>query len=328
MSSPFTDIGQHLFIGIEGQALALTTRGLLRTVQPGGVVLFARNIDSAPQLRELCRQLRRELTRPPLVSIDQEHGHVNRLRNIIGELPGIAALKESGQTRAAREFGRQTGRQLRELRLNMDFAPVLDLELFDETCDNALRNRCWGRTAEEVSAWAGAFLDGLQAEGVAGCAKHFPGLGASQHDSHERLPAVLRSREELLRQDIEPYRRLMGRFDAVMVGHGLYPSLDSRPASLSATIMSGLLRQQLGFGGLVVSDDLEMGAITQFGAFEDAVVEAFQAGADMMLVCHSAAKVEAAYEALARSRISRGRFAESLRRVQEFRRRWVVGQAN
>ena len=314
MSKTFSHPGQHLFVGFAGRDLDASARRLLITVQPGGVVLFARNVGTAGELRRLGQALRTELTYRPLVAIDQEHGRVNRLRDIAGELPTIAELKREGLPERVEEFGRTIGRWLHQFCVDVDFAPVFDLDA--STADNALRDRCWGKTAAEVIRWAGAFLEGLEREGVAACPKHFPGLGRATQDSHEKLPTI----HEDVTEDIEPYRHFMRRLTAVMVGHGQYPAMDTRPASLSHTIITGLLRRQLGFTGLVLTDDLEMGAIARL---EDAVVEAFNAGADMLLVCHTPEKILAAHEALIKGRISRERFAESQQRIQQFRNEWI-----
>jgi beta-N-acetylhexosaminidase len=330
-SNQHTQIGQHLFVGFPKTELTLQTRRLLNTIQPGGVVLFARNIDNTVGLRALGKALRTEFGYRPLIAIDQEQGRVNRLRNVVGEVPTIADLKKPGDVGRAREFGRTTGEWLRKFRIDVDFAPVLDLELFDKTTDNALHERCWGKTADEVTRWAGAFLEGIEGEGIVACPKHFPGLGGAALDSHEKLPTIIRSREQLLSEDIAPYPRLMNRLPMIMVGHGHYPAFDGekpRPASLSRTIITDLLRHQLGFTGLVLTDDMDMGAISQFGSVEQAAVEAFDAGADIILVCHSAEKMLAAHEALTKAvesgRIKPERFTQSQERIEQFRRKRVL----
>jgi beta-N-acetylhexosaminidase len=325
------DLGQHLVIGFPGTKLTAETRRMLESVQPGGIVLFARNIGTAGELKMLTRALRTEFAYRPLIAVDQEHAAVNRLRNIIGEVPTIAEIKKSGNAEQAEDFGRTTGRWLHQFGIDIDFAPVLDLELFGAKTDNALRERCWGRTWDEVSRWAGAFLEGLEREGVAACPKHFPGLGGATLDSHEKLPTITRTREQLLAEDVAPYRKLMRRVTAIMVGHGHYPVFDgkkARPASLSTRIVTEFLRNELGFDGLVLTDDMEMGAISQICPFEEAVVDAFNAGADMILVCHSKDKVLAAHEALMKatesSRILPQRRTESQRRIQQFRDEWIA----
>jgi beta-N-acetylhexosaminidase len=333
-ASPHTHVGQHLCIGFSGTQFNAETRRLLRSAQPGGVGLFARNVGSATELRALGHALRTECSYRPLVAIDQEQGRVNRLREIIGEAPTIADIKKSGNVEQAEEFGRTTGRWLHQFGIDIDFAPVFDLELFDRKTDNALRERCWGTSADEVTRWAGAFLEGLEREGVAGCPKHFPGLGGATLDSHEQLPTVRRTREQLLGEDVVPYSKFMRRLTAVMVGHGHYPAIDGekpKPASLSRGIITNVLRKQLGFSGLVLTDDMEMGAISQGGPFDQAVVDAFLAGADMILVCHTAEKVLAAHEALSKAvesgRISSARLNESQRRIHQFRDQWIAHKA-
>jgi beta-N-acetylhexosaminidase len=330
-SSPQAHVGQHLFIGFSGTQFNAETRRLLRSVQPGGVVLFARNVGSAAELRALGGALRTVCTCRPLVAIDQEQGGVNRLREVIGEVPTIADIKRSGNVEQAEEFGRTTGRWVHQFGIDIDFAPVFDLELFDGKTDNALRERCWGTSADEVTRWAGAFLEGLEREGVAACPKHFPGLGGSTLDSHEQLPTIRRARGQLLGEDVAPYVKFMRRLTVIMVGHGHYLAFDGekpKPASLSRAIVTNLLRKQLGFSGLILTDDMEMGAISQVASFAQAVVEAFLAGADMMLVCHTAEKALVAHEALTKAvesgRIRRARLDESQRRIQQFRDQWIA----
>ena len=189
-------------------------------------MLFARNVESAAQLRDFCGALQREFPFRPLVAIDQENGRVNRLRDIIGEIPTIPQLKRSGVLEQVEDFGRMIGHWLHQLRIDVNFAPVLDLELFDEKTDNALRERCWGRTADEVIHWAGAFLDAMERENVIACPKHFPGLGGATLDSHENPPTITRSREQILHEDALPYATWIRRLNMIMVGHGHYPAFD------------------------------------------------------------------------------------------------------
>jgi beta-N-acetylhexosaminidase len=329
MPTPTTNIGQHLFIGITGREISDQARSLLNTIHPGGVVLFARNVGDEDDFRQLTRDILTQSPTPPILAIDQEGRRVNRLRNIIGEHPGIAELKQTGDPAAARQLGQTIGQHLRQFQINLDFAPVLDLEHFDADTDNALRERCWGTTPDEVAQWAGAFLDGLQAAGIAGCAKHFPGLGDSRQDSHEELPTIHRTADELT-ADIAPYRHLLQKLPVIMVGHGHYIAFDGPtpiPASTSPRIINGILRQQLGYTGLVVTDDMEMGAITRDGNLGEAVVEAFMAGADMILVCHMSHSIQTAHEAFTKAvesgRITSERLAESQQRIAAFRRRWM-----
>ena len=248
-----------------------------------GVVLFARNIVSAEQVRDLTRELHQfDLT----VAVDQANHRVNRLRDFV-KLPTIAEVKTSGDPVG---FGKRVGETLRELGFDMDFAPVVDLDYGAK--DNALQERCWGTTPAEVVKWAGGFIDGLQAEGVAACPKHFPGLGRATLDSHEALPVI---REKDLSHDIRPFEELLPRCRYVMVGHAQYLALDTVPASLSRAIVTGILRDRLGFRGTVLTDDLEMKAIRSVGK---AATQAIAAGADAVLVCHNPDQIREAHAAL------------------------------
>ena len=319
MSATIANPGRHLFIGVTGTDLTPATRRLLKTVQPGGVVLFARNVDNAGQVRDFVRALHDALPIRPLIAIDQENERVNRLRNIVGELPTLADIKQAG---TAEQFGVAIGSSLRDLGIDLDLAPVLDLELAGGQVDNALRGRCWGRTAAEVVRWAGAFITGLESTGIASCPKHFPGLGAALQDSHEQLPTITRSRDQLLTEDIRPFAELASRLSALMVGHGHSVAVDDqtpKPASLSTAITGDLLRRQLGFTGLVVTDDMEMGAITRAGNFAAAVTGAIQAGSDMVLVCHTPDLILAAHEALVKMKIPE----PATQRIERFRKKWI-----
>ena len=290
--------GQRLFVGITGTDLTPATRQLLETVRPGGVVLFARNIDTAVQVQRLTTDLRALLGAELLIGIDQENARVNRLRPILKAVPLIADVKRAKDPGDAAHFGAQIGVALHSLGINLDFAPVLDLELFGADVDNALRDRCWGATAPEVVDWAGAFMEGLQGQGVLACPKHFPGLGGARTDSHEQLPVIDRTAVELWEQDVQPYRALLEQCHAIMVGHGCYPAVDANlPASLSPRIITGWLRERLGFKGLVITDDLEMKSIPNVAR---AAIAARDAGADMMLVCHTPARILEAHAALGR----------------------------
>jgi beta-N-acetylhexosaminidase len=304
-------VGQHLFIGIPGKTLTPATRALLDEVQPGGIILFARNIGTAGELRALGRALR-DLPYRPLIAIDQEGHRVNRLRDIAGEWPAIADLKRENVTETVEDFGRSIGRWLHQFHIDLNFAPVFDLGVTD--ADNALRERCWGKTGDEVIRWAGAFLEGLEREGVAGCPKHFPGLGRATLDSHDHLPVIA----EDIAEDLKPYRHFLRRLTGIMVSHAVYPAYDQTPASLSPAIITGLLRRQLGYGGLVFTDDLEMKAITDFKA---AVAGAMGAGADMLLVCHTPELIREAHEVL--RRMPAEALMESQRRIQQYRDEWI-----
>lgn len=300
-------VGQFLFVGLPGTTVDAETRDLLAEVQPGGVVLFARNIESPKQVAELTAAIRAHLKVPPLISIDQEGGPVDRLKGICPPMPSAADLRATEDTALAGRQGLVTAEILRCLGINMNFAPVLDLEVYPEA-DNALKARYFGSTTAEVIRFGGSYLEGLQQGGVVACGKHFPGLGDSIVDSHRELPTVNRSGEMLRAHDLRPYveltARLNSRMNVLMIAHAYYPAFDGQnrvPASLSQNVVTTLLRDEMDYRGLAISDDMEMGAITAMGDFSESCVRAIEAGNDMLLVCQTVDRVREAYAALVRA---------------------------
>jgi beta-N-acetylhexosaminidase len=319
-------------VGVPGTHLDAPTADRLRDLGPGGVILFRRNVASASQLRSLVAELRALLARPAWVAIDQEGGRVSRLEPLVGPTPTAAALARAGAA-AARDVGRETGRALRALGIDLDFAPVVDL--CGPQARNGIGDRAFGATVSAVVPSAGAFLDGLQGAGVAGCLKHFPGLGATVVDSHFALPTADRSIEELEREELAPFRALADRAAMVMVGHGHYPALDPaprRPATMSAAIVSGLLRRGLGHRGPVVSDDMEMGAIAALDADGAAAAEALGAGCDLLLYGADLDRAAAARDRLARLAGAEASFAarlaEARATLDRAAARWVAPRAD
>src|SRR5215216_1513862 len=285
-------IGQFLFIGLPGTELDAETRELVEEIQPGGVIIFGRNVAGAEQLRTLLVGVREIVRTPPLVGIDQEGGLVDRLRRIFTPMPAARTIRQHGDLAAARALGRITGEVLGLLGFNMNFAPVMSI-MTDERdlLSNGLYSRSYGRSPGEVLGYTMVYLRALQGAGCLGCLKHFPGIGAGEVDSHEEMPLVHLSHDDLIAQDLAPYIELFQREDdrvrAVMVSHGGFPNIDIRqgvaggrvePASLNHSIVTKLLRDELGYQHLVVTDDLEMGAIAKHYAIEDAVRLAFHAG--------------------------------------------------
>ena len=297
-------MGQFLFIGIPGPTVDADTRDLLREVQPGGVVLFARNLESPRQVAELNASIRANLKIPPLISIDQEGGPVDRLKKIGEAMPSPADVRATDDASLSGRFGAITAEVLRALGFNMNFAPMLDLEVHTDA-DNALKGRYFGATTADIMRFAGAYLEGLLQGGVVACGKHFPGLGDSFVDSHKVLPTVDRSGEDLRAADLKPYieltTRINSRLSVIMVAHAYYPAFDGQervPASLSPNVVTSLLRDEIDFRGLAISDDMEMGAILEMGDFSESCVRAIEAGNDMLLVCQSVSRVREAHDAL------------------------------
>jgi len=286
-------IGQLLLIGLPGTEVDSETRELLETIQPGGVLLNATNIESAQQVVELTSNIRSVVEVPPLIAVDQEGGRVDRLKGIYSPMPSADLLRASGDASIAARLGEITAEALRTLGFNMNFAPVLDIAMND-SADNGLKGRYLGSTAAKVVRLAGAYLEGLQRGGVIGVGKHFPGLGSSVVDSHMDLPVVERSRDEIMKEDVLPYMELFSkinaRLNAIIVAHAHYPALDgpsALPSSLSKNVVNGLLRDELSYKGLTITDDLEMGAITGVRDVAEAAVMAIEAGNDLALVTGS-----------------------------------------
>ena len=294
-------LGQLILTGVPGTELDRETADLFRRVQPGGFILFARNIKSAPQLRRLIDDLRAISTIEPIVTIDQEGGRVSRLRMIGSEPPNAQQLREKGDVELVRQHGELTGRLLRLFGFNLDLCPVLDIS-FDDEADNSLRGRCYGRSVDEVVRLAGAFNDAMRAQGIASCGKHFPGYSAATLDAHHELPKIDRTREELYAEELAVFRDFTTRVDSMMICHGWYPTFEPRktPASLSHRIVTGLLRDEFGFDGLIMTDDLDMGAILNEYDLDETIQLAIAAGNDLAMVCHRVAAIEKVHAELAR----------------------------
>src|SRR5262245_29579998 len=330
-------IGQFLFIGLPGTELDVDTRALIEGVQPGGIIIFGRNVAGPEQLRSLLDGVRELLPAPPLVGIDQEGGLVDRLRRIFTPMPSARTIRQHGDLAAARALGRITGEVLRMLGFNINFAPVMSIMTDDrDLLSNGLYSRSFGRSPGEVLGYSTVYMRGLQGTGMLGCLKHFPGIGAGEVDSHEEMPIVQLSHDDLIAQDLAPYIELFQRRDdrvrCVMVSHGGFPNIDIReettggllePASLNYNIVTKLLREELGYKHLVVTDDLEMGAIARHCEIGDAAVRASLAGEDMLLICASTEKIRRGYEALLeaanRGRLPENRIRESLHRIAKMK---------
>ncbi len=330
-------IGQFFYVGLPGTDLDDETRSLIEHVQPGGVIIFGRNVASPRQLRDLLDGVRGMLAVEPLCGIDQEGGLVDRLRRIATPMPSARTIRQHGDLAGARALGRITAEVLRILSFNMNFAPVMSI-MTDERdlLSNGLYSRSFGRSPGEVLGYTMVYLRALQSGGCMGCLKHFPGIGAGEVDSHEEMPLVHLSHEDLIAQDLAPYIELFQREDdrvrAVMVSHGGFPNIDIRqgvaggrvePASLNHSIVTRLLREELGYAHLVVTDDLEMGAIAKHAPIDQAVRRAFDAGQDMLLICSRSDLIRRGYDVLLQAardgEITRERLNHSLKNIADFK---------
>jgi beta-N-acetylhexosaminidase len=276
-----------LIVGFEGPVLREAERRILRRLQPGGVILFGRNVESPEQLHALIADVR-GLCPGVLLFVDAEGGRVDRLRDLVGRAPAAERLANA-RPAASRQAGRWVGRALRLFDFDVDFAPVVDLDRGER--DNALDGRTYGASPRATIARAGAFLVGLHDAGIGGCLKHFPGLGAARMDTHREGAPIEISPAELAR-DLAPFAALAGSAGMVMASHATYPALDEerRPATLSPAVATRLLRRELRFRGVLVSDDLEMGALASWGSLPERCASALAAGCDLLPVCRHLAE--------------------------------------
>src|SRR6201993_4075486 len=265
-------LGQLIMTGVPGKELDAQTARLFRRVQPGAFIIFGRNIESAAQLRKLIDDLRDLSDIEPVITIDQEGGRVSRLRLIGNEPPNAQQLRDKNDIDLIRRHGDIPGRLLRLFGFNLDLCPVLDIS-FDDDAENSLRGRCYGTTVEQVVRNAGAFNEAMKGQGIASCGKHFPGYSAATSDAHFQLPRIDRTREELDQNELAVFKKFANNVDSMMICHGWYPCFESKrtPATLSRRIITDLLRNEFGFDGLIMTDDLDMGAILTGYQLEDTI---------------------------------------------------------
>ncbi len=290
-------IGQRLMVGFDGLTLTDDVRYLIDTLHVGGLILFRRNIEAPGQLTALCagaQAYARQCGQPPLfISIDQEGGQVARLPAPFTRFPGNPAMAD---TAAAAAFAAVTAGELAGAGVNMNLAPVLDV--VPPGCDGVMAKRAFRGDAGQVATMGTAVIDGFQARGIMAVAKHFPGIGRTVLDSHLDLPTLDTDKAVLDRTDVVPFRAAIAAGVAgVMLSHVRYPAVDACwPASLSPGVCAGWLRKALGYEGVVMTDDLDMGAIDKHVAFSTAVGQAMAADVDILLICHRSPRMEAAVE--------------------------------
>ena len=282
------EVASLFCVGFEGKT---PSREVLELLDRGvhGVILFSRNVEDAGQVAALVAELKRRAGRPLLVAVDQEGGRVARLRAPQGftELPPMRALGDAGDEALAFEVGALLGRELRAVGIDQDYTPVVDVDT--NPANPVIGDRSFSRDPGLVGRLGAALARGLQGEGVAACAKHFPGHGDTSQDSHRDLPRLPHDLERLRRVELPPFRALArAGVAAVMTAHVVFEALDPRrPATLSPEVMR-LLRDEAGFQGCAVSDDLEMKAVAEHFPLEEAAPGAVRAGVDALLVCHRA----------------------------------------
>jgi beta-N-acetylhexosaminidase len=325
-------VGRLFMGGMPGPELDTNTINLIKEYHLGGIILFKRNIANPIQVACLCRDIQRvSLLNSGIalfLAIDQEGGRVARLEEPFTQFPGNAAIGKSPDPKSsALEYARTTAREMSLVGLNMNMAPVLDVANPD--IDAHLKGRSFSDDPLRVAALGRIVIDTMQQAGIMAVGKHFPGLGRSDRDPHLHLPTVSASLEEMESVHLLPFASAIeAGVSAIMSSHALYPALDPGvPATLSKKIMGELLRNKMGFGGLIISDDLEMGAIEKQRPLPEGAADAFEAGIDLLLICRDQSLLRESIEhlrnKLLREEISYERLHESLKRIAGCKERFL-----
>ena len=317
-------IGQMLIVGIQGTELSADEKIVFDKYNFGGYVLFECNCDSPAQIRRLCRTLwKMSGDLPPFIAIDAEGGSVHRLPKPLTHFPAAQLIGRTARPELAYRVGRATARELKLLEINLNFAPVLDVN--SNAQNPVIGDRSFGSHPLQVSLMALAWARGLRHGGVIACGKHFPGHGATEQDSHYDLPTLDRSMEQLRAIDLPPFIEAShANIDALMTAHGRFTALDAAlPSTLSTRIITGLLRNEIGFKGVVFSDDMEMRSVSDHYSEEEGALRCVRAGVDVLTYCHDLEKAVRIFEFLCReaSRDNdlRARIGESYGRLNELK---------
>jgi beta-N-acetylhexosaminidase len=318
-------IGQLIIVGFDGAEMSPGLAAVLTRIQPAGVILFARNITGGEQTYKLLKDCQACVSTPLFASVDMEGGQVDRFRNLFGRTPSAADVFATGDRKLFRKHGKLIGDICRTVGFNTDFAPVVDLAF--EASKTVMTSRAVSADPKEAVLYAREFLQGLRAASVIGAAKHFPGLGEGNLDTHKDLPLINKPWKKLWAEDIYPFRTLRRELPMILVGHANYPEVthDQSPASLSKKWITDILRKTIGYRGLVVSDDLEMGGVLKAGPIEQAAIGHIRAGGDLCLLCHIEEYVNRSYDAMIKEAEADRKFAdrvtESAARVLAFKKK-------
>lgn len=324
------DIGQLLIGSFKGATVPVEWRSLAREFDLGGAILFGRNVEAPEQVAELSADVEGLGRAMPLwVSIDQEGGRVARLKEPFTRWPPMATLGRAKSETLAERFARALARELSAVGITLDYAPVLDIQTNPKNA--VIGDRALAERADEVARLAQVIVRTLQAEGVASCGKHFPGHGDTSQDSHVELPLVEHPPDRLRAVEFEPFRAaIRARVAFIMTAHVHVPSLDEeRIATLSPLVVQRILREELGFEGVILSDDLEMKAVSARMAIPAAAVEAIKAGCDGVLICSGdvdiqAATLEALVKAVESREISVTRLDDAFKRLRAAKERFLA----
>lgn len=324
--------GQRMILGIAGTALTGDERALIRELQPAGFVLFARNVAEPEQVLELNRELVSlcPVATPPLRCVDQEGGRVQRIKALAPHWPPMRWVGNVGDLAYSRAVGAAMAQELLALGFDLDFAPDADVD--SNPKNPVIGDRSFGRDPKAAARHVVAYLDGMQGAGLAACAKHFPGHGDTSVDSHKELPIVEKDPPDLDACELVPFvAAVRAGVASVMSAHVVYPAWDEdRPATMSARIIPQQLRQRMGFGGLVFSDDMEMKALYGRYPLEEQLRRATEATVDVFLFCSLPELQVQAFEALVRlqeeGKAQDDAAVDAGNRVEAVRRRFLLGR--
>lgn len=323
------EIGQMIMLGFLDTQMSPTLAYTIKQFHLGSVVLYAWNLTSADQVKQLTAQVQSVADLPLFVATDQEGGSVNRLQAIVGPLPGAYEMGASGNPDFARQRGAQDAQELYKIGINLNFAPVVDVA---NTGLGDLGGRTFGATPDKVTTMAGAYLSGLQASGqVVGTLKHFPGLGDVPADPHQTLYTLDRSKADLERIDWAPYKSLIatGQVQMIMSTHIVLSAIDpTLPASLSKPVLTGILRDELGYQGVIVTDGIYMGALTSHFTFDQIILDSVKAGNDIICstssIATTAETIRVLKAAVQSGDITKSRIDDSVRRILLLKLRYGV----
>ena len=325
-------IGQLFMAGLPGTELDAGTEYLIRDYSPGGLILFSRNVQDPVQVATLCRNIQEVAVkyhgRPMFLAVDQEGGRVARLRKPFTEFPGNEAIGSAADpVNKAREFGQITAHELKLVGINMDFAPVMDVRR--GVPDKVLKGRTFSDDPEAVCLLGDTVIRTLQENGIIAVAKHFPGLGSTNIDPHFQLPIINTDLEALEMINLPPFfAAIKANVAGIMTSHAIYPAFDAdHSATLSVFVLNELLRKKMGYDGLIISDDLEMGAIANGRGVAQGAADSLKAGADIFLVCENQKYIKECVELILgmvlRGEISNKRLHQSHERIEIVRSRFL-----
>ena len=325
-------VGRLAIVGFSGTSVPDDLRRLVKEFDLAGIIYFARNVESPEQIRELSRELTSLAIDWPLwVSVDQEGGRVARLKRPFTEWPPMATLGRSGDEQLVDQFGRALASELRAVGITLDFAP--DLDVLTNPKNTAIGDRALSSDAVAAARLARPIIRAFQSTGIAACGKHFPGHGDTVADSHDELPIVEQDRRRLASREYLPFRAAIEeRIAMIMTAHVLIPAIDERrPATLSPTVVTDMLKGELRFDGVVVTDDLGMKAVSATRPLGEVMIDAVDAGCDVALLCNSTADeqamaLETVVKAVESAQLKFTRIDDAFRRQHDVKARFAASQ--